>query len=306
MTVSIIIPTYNRNKLLCNTITSVLQFQNQYHELIVVDQTKEHDKETELLLKKLKKEKKITLLQIDFPNLPNARNEGIRAASGDIVIFLDDDVKINEQFIPTHLSLYDNPKIGGTTGHITVVNPEKNDNIVFKNSLSLKSVLKSIFFFFIRNKASYVSRLGVISNFSGTKKLYADTGIGCNLAFRREIFERCGCFDVNYTGNAIREDTDMCLRIRRAGYKIIYHPQASLIHYMENSGGTRDSDMEAYWKTFFKNQCYFYIKNFSSSKSLIRFVLTLDLVRCKKTRTDVLQIFSEAYTDAVKYLSKGV
>jgi GT2 family glycosyltransferase len=305
MKVSIIIPTYNRNKILCDTITNILHFQDQYYELIIVDQTKEHDKETKVFLEKLKDNRKIILLYRDYPNLPNARNEGIKIAGGDIIIFLDDDVKISEDFIPTHLSLYNDSKIGCTTGRVVVVNSEKKSNIVFKNSLSIKSVLKTIFFFFARKKNSYVSRFGVISNFSGTKKLYADTGIGCNITFRKEIFTACGFFDPNYKGNAIREDTDMCLRVRKAGYKIIYHPQASLIHYMENSGGTRNSNSKEYWQSFFRNQCYFYIKNFSSPKLLIRLVLALDLLRCKKSGNDASKIFLEAHANAAKYLSKG-
>lgn len=304
MNLSIIVPTYNRNAMLCSALQNILSFQDQYHELIVVDQTKEHDRETALFLDKLRAEKKIILLRLDYPNLPNARNEGIKAATGDIVLFLDDDVAINPGFIPAHLSLYDDPDIGATTGPVTVVNTGKNDNIVFKNSFSLKGLLKSLFFFFIRGKASRVSSFGIMANFSGAKELYADTGIGCNLAFRKSIFSVCGFFDANYAGNAIREDTDMCVRVRKAGYKIKYHPQAKLVHYMENSGGTRNSNAKEYWKIFFQNQCYFYLKNFSSPRFLIRLVLLLDFLRCKKSGLDGGDIFLQSYKNAQALLKK--
>jgi GT2 family glycosyltransferase len=303
MKVSIVIPTYNRNKMLCDTLKNILLFQDQYHEIIVVDQTVEHDKETSLFLENLRDQKKIILLCLDYPNLPNARNEGLKISTGDIVLFLDDDVEINGDFIPAHLSLYDNSEIGCTTGPVAIINLGKKNNIVFKNSFSVKPILKLVFFFFFsRKKTSSVSRFGVISDFSGTKQLYTDTGIGCNIAFRREIFAVCGFFDTNYTGNAIREDTDMCLRVRKAGYKIVYHPQARIVHYMENSGGTRNSNAEEYWKIFFKNQCYFYIKNFSSPKFLIRLVLIFDLLRCKKSGLNAKKIFSLSY-DAAKILN---
>jgi GT2 family glycosyltransferase len=304
MKLSIIIPTYNRNAMLRDTLQNVLAFREQYHELIVVDQTKEHDAETALFLDRLTHEKKITLLRLDYPNLPNARNEGIKAATGDIVLFLDDDVAINADFIPTHLALYEDPEIGATTGPVTIVNTGKENNIVFKNSLSLKAVLKALFFFFIRGKASRVGPLGVMADFSGTKERYADTGIGCNLAFRKHIFSRCGFFDINYAGNAIREDTDMCVRVRKAGYKIKYHPRARLVHYMENSGGTRNSDAEAYWKIFFQNQCYFYVKNFSSPRFLIRLVLFPDILRCKKGGLDGKGIFLRSHKNAQALLKK--
>jgi glycosyltransferase involved in cell wall biosynthesis len=58
MTLSIIIPTYNRNEMLCTTLSNVLQYENQYAELIVVDQTKEHDQDTAKFLNILTREKK--------------------------------------------------------------------------------------------------------------------------------------------------------------------------------------------------------------------------------------------------------
>jgi GT2 family glycosyltransferase len=304
MNVSVVVPTYNRNAMLRRTLQNIVRFRDQYHELIVVDQTREHDPETARFLEGLKAEKEIILLRVDYPNLPNARNEGIKAAGGDIVLFLDDDVEINDGFIPAHLALYDNPEIGATTGPVNIVNLSKNDNIVFKNSFSLKAAIKAVFFFFIRRKASLVSPFGVMADFSGTKVRYADTGIGCNLAFRKKIFSRCGFFDVNYTGNAVREDTDMCARVRKAGYKILYHPRARLVHYMENSGGTRASNTEEYWKNFFQNQCYFYLKNFSSPRFLIRLVLILDLWRCKKSGVDAGNIFLLSYRNAKALLEK--
>jgi GT2 family glycosyltransferase len=305
MKISIIIATYNRNKILCDTIRNVLLFQKYYHELVVVDQTIEHDNETRLFLEGLVIEKKIIHLRLNYPNLPNARNEGIKSSTGDIIIFLDDDVEINEKFIPAHLSAYDNPDVGCTTGPVKVSNSRIKDNIVLKHCFSVKIVLKSIFFFFARRKVSYVSRFGIISNFSINEKRFADTGIGCNFAFRRVIFEVCDFFDINYTGNAIREDTDMCLRVKKAGYNIMYHPEAGLIHYMENLGGTRNSNVEDYWGNFFRNQCYFYIKNFSSAKFLIRLILTFDLLRCKKDGINALKLFSLSYDKARDLFKKS-
>jgi GT2 family glycosyltransferase len=222
------------------------------------------------------------------------------------VLFIDDDVEINEYFIPAHLSAYDKPEIGCATGYVHIVNQRKKNNIVFQNSLFIKIVLKNLFFFFMPFKASYVGPLGIIANFTGRRKLFADTGIGCNISFRKEIFNVCGFFDTNYTGNAYREDTDMCFRVKKAGYKIVFNPQARLTHYMENSGGTRNSDPGEYWKNLFKNQCYFYLKNFSSPKFLLRFVLTLDLLQCGKSGVNAAKIFSSSYENAKKLLAKPI
>jgi len=298
MNVSIIIPTYNRNEMLCKTITNILSFEAQYHELIVVDQTKEHDPKTQTFLQNLIKNKKIIYIFIDYPNVPNAMNRGVKEASGDIILFFDDDVAINENTIPSHLSCYSKPDIGCVTGKVIIQNTEQEGNMVLKNSITLKIYIKAFLFLFLKKRASYVGRLGVLSNFTGDKTLSADSCIACNASFRKEIFSRCGFFDVNFTGNAVRFETDMSVRLRRSGYKIIYLPQAAIIHYMDNAGGTRTAVNETYWHTIFKNQCYFYIKNFRYSYFTIMFIHLFDFLRCKRHGITPLPIFRKAYNEA--------
>jgi len=298
MKISIIIPTYNRNEMLCKTISCILLFKRQFNELIIVDQTKEHEPETKHFLDEQIKCGNIKYIHIDFPNLPNARNVGLNACMGDIIIFFDDDVEINENTIPSHISSFSQPETGCVTGKVNVVNTNADSNIVFQNTSNFKILIKKILFFFLRKKASYVGRLGILSNFSCDKTLFADTCIGCNMSFRKEAVIKSGCFDVNYTGNAIREDTDMSVRLRQNGYKIIYNPSALINHYMDNSGGTRTAANESYWHTIFKNQCYFYLKNFTYSYNYIKLLQTFDINRCKKTKLNAINIFKKSYSDA--------
>jgi len=241
---------------------------------------------------------------VDFPNLPNARNVGIDNSSGDIILFLDDDVKINEDTILSHISGFSYKNIGCVTGKVTVINLNKNQNVVFGNASKIKTKIKFLLFLILRKKASYAGRLGILSDFSQNKILPADTCIGCNMSYKREVFVKCGQFDPNYAGNAIREDTDMSLRLRKKGYKIIYIPDAGLIHYMDNSGGTRTSLNENYWRAFFRNQCYFYIKNFNYSYLYIFFIQLFDILRCRKSGISSYPLFKKSYKDAKFLLEK--
>ncbi|MDR0441855.1 MAG: glycosyltransferase family 2 protein [Treponema sp.] len=298
MKVSIIIPTYNRETMLCNTLANIVSFEHQYHELIVVDQTKKHDQETQSFLDDLTAAGKITWLYVDYPNLPNARNVGIGKSSGDIVLFFDDDVEINEKTIPSHVSGFNDRQTGCVTGKITIQNINTTGNKVLEKSGSIKKHIKSLLFLFFRKRASYVGRLGVLSDFSGNKMLPADSCIGCNMSFRKDVFEKCGSFDTQFTGNAIREDTDMSVRLRRGGYKIAYIPQAALVHYMDNAGGTRTAATQAYWHTIFKNQCYFYIKNFRYSRLSIMLIHIFDFFRCSRQGLKPMPIFRQAWKAA--------
>jgi GT2 family glycosyltransferase len=303
MTVSIIIPTYNRDEILRSTLLNILQYADQYCELIVSDQSDSHKPEIQYFLDKLVNDNKILLIKPAYPNTCNAKNEGIRAASGDIMLFFDDDVSITDDCIQSHLRRYSDPFVGAVTGKVIVQNSNQDQNIVFKKRFSKKDIFKSFFFFFFRKKAAYISRFGVAADFSGNKVREADTGIGCNLSFRKEVFYKAGFFDTNFTGNAYREETDMCVRTMRAGYKIIYEPKAEIAHYMNNSGGSRTFENEKYWRAYFKNQCYFFIKNFNSPIFLIGIVSFFDLLRCKRQGFPAITVFHQAFMEAKKIVS---
>ncbi len=48
-----------------------------------------------------------------------------------------------------------------------------------------------------------------------------------------------GMYDENYPGVALREETDMAIRLFKSGYKIVYDPEATIIHLNLSSGGCR-------------------------------------------------------------------
>jgi len=81
--ISIIIPTFNREESLCATLASIFNQSYSNYEIILIDQTKKHSKETEDFLA-LNKER-IRYYRLDKPNLPNAKNFGVSVAKGEIL-----------------------------------------------------------------------------------------------------------------------------------------------------------------------------------------------------------------------------
>ena len=69
------------------------------------------------------------------------------------------------------------------------------------------------------------------------------------MSFRRGVFERVGGFDKTYGGSAIGEETDFCLRARRAGFRFVFEPRAALEHLHLPTGGCRAPRFEdwLYW-----------------------------------------------------------
>ncbi|MGL4503439.1 MAG: glycosyltransferase family 2 protein, partial [Planktothrix sp.] len=68
--ISVIIPTYNREQVLRETLTEVLQQTYPNFEVLVVDQTSTHEPETQAYLEQLTQAGKIQWYRLDWASLP--------------------------------------------------------------------------------------------------------------------------------------------------------------------------------------------------------------------------------------------
>jgi len=100
MQVSVIIPTYNRLKNLKETLNSVIVQTTLPKEIIIVDDSDDDKIKNLIEYKKSKFEKRRTLLKYirnkKDKSLAIARNIGIENATGDIILFLDDELMLNK------------------------------------------------------------------------------------------------------------------------------------------------------------------------------------------------------------------
>jgi GT2 family glycosyltransferase len=62
---------------------------------------------------------------------------------------------------------------------------------------------------------------------------------GACLMARRSLFEEIGPLDEGYF--MYIEDVDLCQRIHRAGYKVVYYPEAAITHHIGRSSDTLPS-----------------------------------------------------------------
>ena len=148
------------------------------------------------------------------PNLPAARNAGVRAATGEIVIFVDDDVIIEPDFISGNVRALENDSVGGVTG-LTLRPDERDNEQVRETQLSL---------------------LGCKERFpDGTASVYWTSG--CCSSFRTSAIVEAGMSDERFTGGAWSEDADLSVRVASLGYKLIFDPRIRLIHLALPSGG---------------------------------------------------------------------
>lgn len=304
MNISIVIPTYNRDEILVDTIKSIIREierfgQENIKELVIVDQSINHSKKVSSFIKDCRKLSYFSYIYEKTASLPNARNIGLSHVTGDIVLFLDDDVVLSKGFFSNLLDGYKNENICSVVGGVTIINKDKS-NILLENQSYLKKIIRKLLCIIIGGgKPLFISKTGlVLSNIKAKKETLVDMGIGCNMSFRRRIFDEIGLFDTNYIGNALREETDFFVRIKKAKENVLFKPNMHLFHVMANTGGCRNDINEKYWQLYFYNQCYFYIKNFGFSKTRIKFILIFDYIKCKKKGFQVSSLLNEAYGKA--------
>ncbi len=125
-----------------------------------------------------------------------ARNIGWRAASGELVLFLDGDTEIEPRFVRNQLPMFDSPTCACVAGHIREKHPEKS---IFNRVLELDWPHQS-----------------------------GDTAFcGGNALFRRSVLEKVGGFDESLVAG---EEPELCWRIRQAGYSI-WHADELMAHH---------------------------------------------------------------------------
>jgi len=244
--VSIIVPTYNREETLCNTIQDLLELHDQFSELLVVDQTREHLPDTLSFLSSLPE--KVRIIKLSAPDLTKARNRGAREARSEIVLYLDDDIKPLPTLIRSHIRHYQDPTIGGIAGHV-------------KSAYGIVRGLDSRY----HTSAFPWRYIRFDQDWDLCEVVAAPGG---NMSFRRALIFEAGGFDEQFVGNAYREETDFCLRLRKMSYRILFDPDAALIHYGKTDGGCehfRFADPNRvsflYYKDFIQNNAYFIFKH---------------------------------------------
>src|SRR5262249_23273758 len=81
--------------------------------------------------------------------------------------------------------------------------------------------------------------------------------------FRREVLVAVGGLDERFAGNAFRWENDLCLRVRGAGYQVVYDPRPTVHHFYRSAGGAENRHLHGagagshrWYRDFFHNHVY--------------------------------------------------
>ena len=189
---------------------------------------------------------------------PSAKNIGSSMVGGEVLVFVDDDTVPAAGWLSALLKGYEDG-IAGVGG-----SEEKQASL---------GRLRSMWVRFWGDATGKVTKSGlVISNFAPGKTAVekVDCLAGANMSFLREAFEGVGGFDANYKGTAYREETDLCLRIRKKGI-LLFVPAARVLHREEQAGGNSPESVRDWNYWYHRNNTYFFWKNLDDGRRGLRF-----------------------------------
>ena len=162
-------------------------------------------------------------------NYSDINNMGVKEAKGDYILLLNNDTQIMEKTSIREMvgvclredvgavgaALYYDDKtlqhagviigVGGCAGHAFVGLP--------------------------MDEPGYMNRAIAQSNVS--------CATAAALLVKKQVFDEVGGFDVKY--KVAFNDVDLCLKIRKAGYLIVYNPYAKLFHFESKSRGAENT-----------------------------------------------------------------
>ena len=225
---SVVIPSYNRGQVLLDTLGQLLNQDLPASEIVVVDQTNYESSNDDLdgegvaaALLKLHKEEKIQWVRKTEPSIPKAMNSGLITASSDWVLFLDDDIKIEPNFIAAHCDVIESKQALAHVGQ--VVQPWQHPDTEYDAQVGNIGFYRDLGFAFNSAKVARIHNC-----------------MAGNLCVNREAAIGAGGFDQNFFGPAYRFETEFCRRfIQCHGDSFLYAPSALIHHLHLSAGGTR-------------------------------------------------------------------
>lgn len=225
--VTVIIPTRDGGPLLKKCIHSLLHGTSYENlEVIVVDNQSE-SQETVDYLQSLSAQGGVTVLKYDFPfNYSSINNFAVKYASGDILCFLNDDVEASEpNWLKEMVSHAWRPEIGAVGAKLLYADGFiQHAGVV----IGIGGFAGHAHKLYPSTHPGYAGRAMLTQNFSAVT--------GACLVMRRDVFQAVGGFDEENLPVAFN-DVDLCLRVREAGYRILWTPYAVLYHYESYSRG---------------------------------------------------------------------
>jgi GT2 family glycosyltransferase len=220
MDASIIVCTYNRAESLKDTLAALAKLEalsTREWEVVVVDNNS-RDHTRQVVEEMQRTWPRLRYVFEPEQGLSHARNRGIAESNGEIILFTDDDVMPESDWLETTLTgleKYHSDACGGYIAPIWETPPP--------------AWLTERFYGFLAVRTDRTDDYPIESG--------SQAPFGANMAFRKAVFDKVGPFDTNRGRKgkvlASGEDGEMFERILAAGYKAVFLGQSRVHHKVE-------------------------------------------------------------------------
>ncbi len=225
--VSIVIPTRDRANLLAVAIETLFDAAHWPRKELVIVDNGSVEAESFALFERLRARPDVTILRRDEPfNFAALVNAGARAARGDVLAILNNDVETDDpDWLAPLVRLAVDPRVGAVGAKLLY-----EDRTVQHAGIALG----------IRGLVAHAGAgraaddPGPYAMLTTTRRVSAVTG-ACLLT-RRDVFDALGGFDENFVVEF--NDVDYCLRAGAAGYAVVCAAAPALVH---KEGSTRQA-----------------------------------------------------------------
>lgn len=225
--VSILIPNKDHIHDLEGCVTSILNASTYKNFEIIVIENNSNDSKTFDYYESLKmRDERIRLVQYEGEfNYSKINNYGAKFAKGEYLLLLNNDMEIITPSWIEEMLMFVQRKDVGAAGALLYY----SDNTVQHAGLimGIGGSAAHAHRHAVRNSGGYIHRLSIAQNMSGVT--------GACLMVKRSVWNELGGLDEKFA--VAFNDVDFCLRIRDAGYLIVFTPYAELYHYESKSRG---------------------------------------------------------------------
>jgi len=218
--ISVVVCTRDRPIALRHCLSSLQELSYSNFEVLIVDNASRTDETKDLVATT-----PFCYLREDRPGLDWARNRGLLAASNNLVAYTDDDVQVDPGWLKGIALGFTDPQVACITGLVCPLELETPAQDLFEEYGGMgKGFAPRIF-----QPAKMLPRELIASHSSG---------VGANMAFRRDFLIRQGGFDVHLdvgTPSSGGGDLDVFHRTMANGGVIRYEPLALVWHHHRRS-----------------------------------------------------------------------
>ncbi len=212
--IAVVVCTRNRTALLADCLESIAELDPAPDEVIVIDNAPTDD-DTERLCSARAIERVVEPLR----GLDNARNRGWREATASVIVYVDDDARVDRRHIEAMRGVFAHRGVAAATGLVLAAELETYAQVYFERRLGgMRKGFKR------RVLTGQLAEWGFES---------FHLGVGANMAFRREVLRDLGGFDPHLdvgTPSGGGGDLDMFFRVLDAGLTVVYEPNAMVRH----------------------------------------------------------------------------